>query len=38
MDMNPKLVNMVEKDVIFEDAGPKLFGDKFAKATNGHED
>lgn len=38
LDMNPKLVDMAEKDAIFEDAAPELFGDKFAKEAKDRED
>ena len=40
MDTNPKLVDMAESDtiILFEDAAPNLFGDKFAKEAKDRED
>ena len=34
MDMNPKLVNMAERDTIFEDAAPDLLGINLLEAED----
>lgn len=38
LDMNPKLSDLAEKDAIYEDAAPELFGDKFAKEAKEREE
>ena len=37
-EMNSKLVELADKDSIYEEAAPMLFGDQFAKQAKDRED